>query len=596
MQIETELMVEHTERIRLRLLILLMLTGLFVLTVGLWRLQVHHGEEHSIAVEKQSVRRVRLPAPRGRIFDVNGVCLADTRPSYCIAIYVEELRQPGKLSKTISKIDEVIGQIEKIIKVPRQVTRKDIELHLQKRLPLPLLAWRNLDMQAIARWEESGVIIPGVDIEIQPLRFYPHGTVASHVLGYVTRTTAPSDDEEEYDFYLPDFVGVSGVEKYYDECLRGESGGSLIYIFASGYKYREDITLPPRPGKDVRLTIDIRIQKALESALADVEGAGVVVDIRTGEIRAMASTPAFDPNLMASGISKEEWAKLAGETKNIFYNKAISGVYPPGSVFKPVVAIAALENKRATPSTTFECQGYFQRGNLKIRCWKESGHQLIALRKAIEQSCNAYFCQLGLLAGYDVIWETAIQAGFATRTGIDLPGEVSGFLGNNEWKRNVLKEKWMDGDTCNISIGQGYITVTPLQVAVFMAALANGGVLLQPHVALSETGIYKTKKCGWSESTLKIIKEGMRDVIQNEEGTGKRARIEGIEMAGKTGTAEYGTKENTKNYAWMALFAPVSSPKYAVAIVIEEGISGGRTAAPRAKQLMEEIFKLEKIL
>lgn len=594
MQVETEL-IEHVERIRLRVLILLILSGLSVLAVALWRLQVRQGEVHTMAVEKQSVRRVRLPAPRGRIFDINGVCLADTKPSYCIAIYIEELRQPGKPSKTIDKIDEVIAQVEKIIRIPRQVTRADIESHLQKRLPLPLLAWRNLDMQTVARWEESGVIIPGVDIEVQPVRFYPHGTVASHVLGYVTRTTSLFDNEE-YDFYLPDFTGVSGVEKYYDERLRGEAGGSLIHVFASGYKYSETITLLPRPGKDIKLTIDIRIQKDLESALADVEGAGVVLDIRNGSILAMASMPAFDPNIMAMGITKEEWIKLAGETKNIFYNKAISGIYPPGSVFKPIVVVAALESGRANLSTAFECLGYFKIGNSKVRCWKESGHQLIALRKAIEQSCNAYFCQLGLLAGYDAIWKAAIQAGFTAKTGADLPGEVSGFLGNNEWKRKVSKERWTDGDTCNISIGQGYLTVTPLQVAVFMAAIANGGVLIQPHVILDDTGIYKTKKCGWSSETLRIIKDGMRDVIQNEEGTGKRARVEGVEMAGKTGTAEYGPKENSKNYAWIALFAPVSLPRYAVALVIEEGISGGRTAAPRAKQLMEAIFRTESRL
>lgn len=595
MRVETELIIEHVERIRLRVLILFMLSGLFILAVALWRLQVSHGEAHTLVVEKQSVRRVRLPAPRGRILDINGVCLADTKPSYCIAIYIEDLRQPGKLSKTINKIDEVIAQIERIIRIPPHVTRLDIESHMKKRLPLPLLAWRNLNMQTVAQWEESGVIIPGVDIEVQPVRFYPHGAVASHVLGYVTRTTDLLDDEE-YDFYLPDFAGAAGVEKYYDEILRGEAGGSLIHIFASGYKYSETVTLLPRPGKDVKLTIDIRIQKALESALADVEGAGVVLDIRNGNILAMASMPAFDPNIMAAGMTKEEWIKLAGGAKNIFYNKVISGMYPPGSVFKPVVAIAALENSRASVSTTFECPGYFRIGNSKVRCWRESGHQLIALRKAIEQSCNAYFCQLGLLAGYDVIRKTAIQAGFTAKTGVDLPGEVAGFLGNHEWKRKVWKERWTEGDTCNISIGQGYFTVTPLQVAVFMAALANGGVLIQPHVIKDDIGIYKTKKCGWSSETLRIVRDGMRDVIQNEEGTGKRARVEGVEMAGKTGTAEYGPKENSKNYAWMALFAPISSPRYAVVLVIEEGISGGRTAAPRAKQLMEAIFKIENHL
>jgi penicillin-binding protein 2 len=294
------------------------------------------------------------------------------------------------------------------------------------------------------------------------------------------------------------------------------------------------------------------------------------------------------------------------------FNRAVSGTYPPGSIFKPLLGLAALANDRAAASTTFDCPGYYRLGNVVFRCWRKSGHGSIAMRKAIEQSCNSYFCQLGILCGHERIVHMAKTVGLGAKTGIELPGEAAGLVPDNSWKKRRFNDSWRSGDTCNMSIGQGALLVTPLQMALFAATIANGGHVFRPRLILdlgvdhsekkkigsfdgrAGKGGEEIRKMGWSLSDLNIVKAGMLDVIQADSGTGKRARIEGVRMAGKTGTAEYGTRENRKKHTWMILFAPYDNPRYAVSIVIEDGESGGRTAAPLMKELMTGIFDIEK--
>jgi len=279
-------------------------------------------------------------------------------------------------------------------------------------------------------------------------------------------------------------------------------------------------------------------------------------------------------------------------------NRAIQGTYPPGSDFKTIVALAALEGGTANANTRFHCPGYFQLGAARFHCWQKDGHGVLALRKGIEQSCNAYFCQLGMQCGVDRIAQMARAVGLGKPTGIDLGSEssveVGGVLPDRAWKRRRLNEGWWPGDTCNLSIGQGALAVTPLQMALVTATLANGGSLYRPRMLLKtgQKGEW-VAKMGWSAESLRIVRGGMHDVIEAESGTGKRAKVEGVEMAGKTGTAEFGIKEERKKYTWMTVFAPFDAPRYAVAMVIEEGVSGGQTVAPRIGRLMTGIFKLE---
>ena len=345
----------------------------------------------------------------------------------------------------------------------------------------------------------------------------------------------------------------------------------------------------PRMGEDIRLTLDVKLQRLAETLLEGERGAVVVIDARNGDVLVLASSPTFDPSALRS---HSEYAQLKRDPHMPLFNRAIEGQYPPGSTFKPLVAIAALENAGIPASTHYECPGYFELGGVRFRCWRRSGHGSIGMRKSIEQSCNAYFCQLGLKCGYDRVYHMADSLGFGHRTGIALDLEMGGLLPDDNWKRRILKDGWRSGDTCNVSIGQGALLATPLQMALFAAAIGNGGYIYTPRIVSEpwEEGNL-VQKMSWSEQTLATVRGGMRDVIHSDRGTGRRARIEGVLMAGKTGTAEYGPREQRKQHAWMIAFAPYKKVRYGVAIVLEDAMSGGRNAAPRVAKLMAGAFE-----
>ncbi|MDP6491092.1 MAG: penicillin-binding protein 2 [Kiritimatiellia bacterium] len=574
------------EHLRLRVIIAVMFAGLLFLAGALWRVQVLHGLEHAARLDKQSIRRVRLPGLRGSITDRHGTVLAGNRPSYCLALYVEELRQPGRSRQTIDEVVRVIGEIGEIIGLPAQVNRNDVRTHIRRRLPLPFLAWRDLSPEALARWVESGVSFPGVDIHIEPVREYPRGTVAAHVLGCVGRAGLSKDEHEPYHFYLPDMQGQFGVERSFDARLAGLAGGRLIRVDASGFKHNEQFEREPQKGEDLRLTLDAEIQALAESLMEGWRGAFVLLDARNGDVVAMASSPAFAPSRLGS-----QYGSLRKDPALPLLNRAIEGQYPPGSTFKPLVAIAALENGGVSASARYDCPGYFELGGVPFRCWRRSGHGSIGMRKSIEQSCNVYYYQVGLKCGYDRIYHMADAVGFGHHTGIALDLEMKGLLPNDTWKRRVLKDGWRSGDTCNVSIGQGAILATPLQMALFASAVGNGGRIYTPRIVTEpwEEGDL-VKEMAWSAGTLATVRGGMYDVVEAETGTGRRARIAGVPMGGKTGTAEYGPREARRKYAWMIAFAPYDNPQYGAAVILEDAESGGRTAAPRMARLMAGVF------
>ena len=604
------------EMMRVRVVGLLFLVAFSCLGASLWRVQVVNASSYAESLDRQSMRRVRLPGTRGRIFDRNGICLADNRPSYCIAIYVEELRRPGPLSNTVNRIEKLLGDLSIVIGLERQVSREDIESHIRKRRPLPLLAWRDIDETALARLEESSVALPGVDVYVEPVRKHTLPGLAAHVLGYVGRMDP--DVTEPYHFYLPEMEGRAGIEESLNNQLSGVAGGSLIRVDVSGFKYEEEEVLEAIAGEDVTLTLDSRIQALIEKQLEGKRGAGVLLDPRNGDVLAMASAPGFDPIALRS---LPEYARLSADPDKPLFNRAIAGLYPPGSVFKPLVAIAALETGRASPSTAFNCPGYFEVGNARFDCWNKVGHGTLTLRKAIEQSCNPYFCQLGLQCGWEHVGQVADAVGLGHATGIELNGEKEGIVPDDAWKRRTQRDGWRPGDTCNSSIGQGAVLVTPLQMAVVVATLANGGIVYRPRLvrrSLASPGermswrgsmVMKSldgapqrapdagdiaSRMSWSSETLRVVRGGMHDVVQGEEGTGKRARLAGVEMGGKTGSAEYGPREARKKYTWMLCFAPFDAPRYALAMVVEEGASGGLTTAPLVHNVMQSIFALEQ--
>lgn len=592
------------EMLRLRLLGIMMFLAILVLLGFLWKIQVREGTKYEASHERQSVRRVRIPAMRGRIYDRNGECLADNRANYCVCVYLEELWVMGRSMSTINKVRAIVNAICAMTGAPAQVTDRQIAEHLHMRKPLPLVLWRGADENMLARVAEAGGQLPGVAITVEPIRSYPKGALAAHVLGYVGRVDLAEEEETGvYHYYLPDIVGKQGLERRFDQVLAGQAGGNLVQIDVSGFQREELGVRPPVPGGDLLLALDSGIQGAAEEALGDVAGAAVVIDPRSGDVLALASSPAFDPNLFCPSISRADFAALTGNELRPLYNRAAKGVYAPGSIFKPVVAIAALESGRLQPDDVFDCPGYFQLGNRSFACFLNIAHGPVDYRKAIEVSCNVFFYRVGLAAGYETIRDSARAFGLGEKTGIEID-ESEGLLPDAEWKRLRYNAPWVDGDTCNVAIGQGALGVTPLQMACMAAAIANNGFLYQPRLVMGERASNETgfrvppprlvRKMEWAPGNIRRLREAMRDVIHSPSGSGRLAAIDGVEMAGKTGTAEYGPKGNGRKHGWMIAFAPFDKPRYAVAMMLDDAQTGGSSVGPRIRDLMTRVFALEK--
>jgi penicillin-binding protein 2 len=588
------------EKARLFVLALIMLAGLSVLAAAIWFIQLGQGDVYLSSQEQQSVRRVRLPAVRGKIFDRHGVCLADNQPDYGICIYLEELRRADRKRPTARKAWDLIQELARVLEIEPQVTLKQINDHLYNRKPLPMTVWKHIDQKNMARFAEKSMHFPAAEIVLDSRRIYPGAAAAAHIVGYVGAGEANEDDEEQYHYYLPDMEGKRGLEKIYNKALAGTAGGRLVRIDVSGFKHDETGIRAPVPGGDLRLSVDLRLQKIAEEAIADTCGAVVVIDPATGDILAMASAPGFNLNVFNLGISVEAWRALADDERKPLFNRAVAGLYAPGSSFKPLVAIAALTQGKGAGDSDIVCEGSYELGGQVMSCYKGEAHGRVDLVKALEVSCNVYFFRLGLQCGYDAIYHMALAAGFGEKTGIDLDNEAAGLLPSKAWKRQAKGETWRDGDTCNISVGQGALLVTPLQMAVFTAAIANGGRLFRPRLVIGQRRHDQNdfepvptvieRDLHWAPAALAIVKEGMRRVINEPSGTGHLAALPNVVMAGKTGTAEFGRKGAGRQRGWMIIFAPFDNPKYAVAMVVDEGISGGVSVGPRLKKMMAEIF------
>lgn len=575
-----------TDNWRLGLLGLFFLAGITLLVTGLHRVQVVQFSEFSRDQLRQSVRRVQIPGLRGRIFDRNGMCLADNRASYCIAYYVEELRKRGPWSRTIDAVNADIDRLAKVLGIPREISYTSVTNHVMQSRYMPLLAWRDVGQETLARWAETTETFAGVDIYVQPERAYPQGALAVHVLGYVKRDKPLPLPGERVHFFLPEMFGANGVERYYNDVLNGRSGGQLIRVDARGYKHAVYEGTPAVNGEDLYLTLDVTLQRALEQALHGLRGAGVVVDPRNGEVLALASAPAYDANSFAPYISSGLWRRLNSDKALPLFNRAVQGGYAPGSTFKPVTAIAALHGKHFDPLTAYTCNGVYELGTMRLRCWNTYGHGTIDLRKAIEQSCNSYFCNLGHTIGYDAIYTEAEKLGLGQPTGIDLPTEISGLLPTAEWKMHNLKDRWRPGDTCQIAIGQGLLITTPLQMAMLTSVFANRGTRYRPHLARRAPEV--VRQMNWAPEAVRLVRDGMHDVARL--GTGRRVQVRGLEVAAKTGTAELDIGGVRRKNTWVTAFAPFDEPTIAIAILVEDGESGGLTVAPLVHDVLVAKF------
>lgn len=589
---------------RIRLILAAMIVLLLMLAGFLFHLQVARRSEFERSLQRQSMRRVRLPAPRGLILDRNGGRLADNQPCYCLAFYLEEVRKPGRWQYTVDEVMRRIREMTPVVGRKPLLTEEDIRLHIRKRLPLPLIAWRNLDQAALARLAETSVDLSGTDIHLESLRVYPRGELAAHVLGYVGGAALSDEDLAEYQYRLPEIEGKSGIERRFNEWMAGEAGGRLVRINASGFKHAEAREREPKAGCDVVLTLDSHIQELAEASLRGVSGAVVVMDPSNGDVLALASSPTFSPGRFIPVLTPEMWDGLNNDPEKPMVNRAVTEIYAPGSIFKPVVALAGLASGKWQAGMTVHCPGHYTMGNYTLGCWNPNGHGAVDLRKAIEQSCNTYFATLGMQCGDRVIEETAMAMGLGRRTGIPLDHEAAGIVPTAEWKEKTWHDKWRMGDTCNLSIGQGALAATPLQMAVIAATLANGGDVYAPRLvlevrdregaALTNFPPVLVNRLAVSARAMETVRRGMHDVVMAPTGTGGKVRVEGVEMAGKTGTAEYGTKDSRKKHGWMIVFAPYDQPRVAAVMVVDEAVSGGSTVAPRLHILMDGIFNGEQ--
>ena len=583
------------QRLRLGAVLVLFLGLLLYLGAALHHVQIADNTRHASALERHSMRRIRLPAVRGRILDRNGAVLAGSHPDCTLSVYVEELRRPGHLSNTVNAVDAFVDDLSAVIGRPRQVTHAEIENHIRCRRPLALAAFHNLGEREIARYLESDGSRWGADLQTLPSRSYPHGDCAAAIIGFVGRRHPESNVEEyeDYDFYLPDLIGRDGIEKVFDH-LSGRPGGELVRIDAMGYKFAVESHRPPVNGRDVQLTIDLGLQRRAEELLAGRRGAIVVVDVRSGEIPVLATSPRFDLSLFAPRLSPKVWEQVSSDPDHPLLNRATSGCYPPGSTIKPFVALAALDAGIAWPGRTILCEGVFQIGETRrLSC--TGWHGNIDLPTAIERSCNTFFCQLGSELGHEPRIRNAFASvGLGTAPALEIPAE-GGLLPTTAWK-HARRQAWLAGDTANLSIGQGELLVTPLQMALATAAIANGGDLLAPRLVVAprtvgDTGRRVVRHIPWKASSLATVREGMRRTVHSPRGTGRRARVHGLTLAGKTGTAQYGS-HGRRHHAWMIAYAPFESPEYAMAVVIEDGESGGHTAAPVVRDLFAALYGL----
>jgi len=558
-----------------------LISFLFVILLAtLFYTQVIRFFYYSQMSKNNSIRIIPIDGPRGKILDRNGQVLVTSRLSFDAAIVYQEL---GDRERLFRAFRDTLG-----------MTDKDIEKALaksRKKPYAPVAIVEDIDKDKAVALEESSCDIPGLEIATRSKRDYILKNSGAHIFGYISEMTENELlDMKDYGYRSGDLIGRSGVEKYYDSYLRGVDGGTQIEVDNRGKEMRSLGVKEPSSGKDIYLTIDKSIQLACDKLLGEHKGAAIVMDPRTGEILALASHPAFDPNIFVKpDTSQERLELLRDKVGRPMSDRAISGLYPPGSVFKIVTAAAGLESNRISKNTQFTCNGSYKLGKATFDCWKKEGHGPQNIVGGLKYSCNVFFYSMGRIVGVDIIENYAKMFGFGKLTGIDLPDEVKGIAPGREWKRLYRKAVWYEGETINYAIGQGYLMVTPIQVLNMMAEVANNGTIVHPHIVkrIGDDFIpaQKSKRLDIREATLKIIKQGLFEVVNGEHGTGARAKSEGVVAAGKTGTAE---NPLGKTHAWFSGFAPFDDPKICVVVFLEHGGKGGLEPAGIAGGIFKE--------
>lgn len=594
-------------RKKIRVVTWLVLCAFFVLIARMWYLQIVRGDTLRQRSENNRIRIQEIKPLRGLIVDTHGDILVDNQPSFDISIIPE-----------IAK--DVVGIEDRLRKL---CDWKEGGLFFEQSLLtvgkpfVPVRVARNIGRDKLAVVETNSLDLPGVIVDVVPVREYIYGKMMAHILGYVGEISAFELEGSAPATYRPDdIVGKYGIEKYLDGPLKGKSGGEQVEVDVAGRRLNVLGRIDPTSGYRIVLNIDSDLQKVCWDAFREKAGTVIVMDPRTGAIMAMVSRPSFDPNLFNRGISAEDWKELTTNPLCPLQDRAISGQYPPGSTYKMIVAVAALEEGLITEETEISCDGTYQMGNRTFRCWKKRGHGTVDLHRAIVESCDVYFYHLGEMLGVDKLAEYARRLGFGSRTGISLPGEKAGLVPTKEWKLRRFKEPWQKGETTSLSIGQGFALVTPLQLLRAYCALANGGTLYRPRlVKRIETedgqtiGEFPPESEGSipvSRENIDIVKHALWGAVNEPHGTGWALKRKEKDVCGKTGTAQVislpeddeDQKDEVpyrfKDHALFVCFAPYAAPTVAVAVVVEHGGHGGSAAAPIARRVIDGYFNLQQ--
>ena len=567
--------------------------------LAFYYLQVYQAEHYAELAEANRVRRIMVAPPRGAILDRFGRVIARNRPAFDILLNRELLKNADPVLAALAPTLET-GLDELREQVKRSGVRPRYE---------PVVLASDVPLATVAFIEARRADLPGISISMSMKRSYTEGDSGSHMLGYVGEVTKAMLEKPEYAASMSgDIVGRTGIERAYNSELSGRRGERRVIVNSVG-RVMGELTggVAAEPGQDIRFTINLDMQRELDASFADLVGAGVFIDPQTGEILAMTSRPGYDPNFFARRFSRDIWKGLVEDPRHPLQNRATQSAYSPGSTFKPIMAAAALEEGVATESTVIFCGGSGVFHGRKFLCHEKAGHGLVDMRRAIQVSCNVYFYTLGSRLGIDAIARYAKHMGLGSITGLDIGQETAGLVPTPEWKLKVHKDRWYPSETISVSIGQGPLMITPLQMALSQAFIATNGKRVRPHIRLSGSPSVSVAQ-GESDSmistrNLEVVRNAEWGVV-NEWGTGTKARIPGRDVCGKTGTAQVyvasaGVKDEDlpaemRDHAWFVGFAPKNNPKVAFAVIVEHGGHGGTTAAPIVKRVLEKYFESEE--
>ncbi len=587
-----------------------------ILITRLWFLQVQHGDMYSRLADNNRVRHLEIAAPRGNISDRKGREIVTNRPSFNVVWIRENHRLDDELIKQVAGILNV-DTMDLLAKIRRMA---DTPGHIPIRLA------EDIDWNKVAYIKHNRMNLPGIRIEVIPRRVYHYGNLASHVIGYLAEISRAKLQAAEPGIYRGgDLVGKMGLERLREQDLRGEKGRHYMEVNALGFEQRNLKGIEPLPGNDLQLTIDIDLQMAAEKAMRNEEsgamaGAVVAVEVNSGRVLVLVSAPTLEIDKFTGGISHKDWQEMSNNPYNPLFNKVVRGQYPPASTYKMVVALAGLSEGVITPESIIYCPGHYRFGNRTYHCWKRSGHGAVALKRALAESCDVYFYQVGQRLGVDRLAKYGRLFGFGRKTGIEMELEGSGLIPTAEWKKEKHGQAWQEGETLSVAIGQGFNLATPVQLAFMTAMIANGGTLYKPglvdivrdpdgHVIESFVPEVVSRLTGQGHN-LRLVRQGMIEAVEGRHGTGSRARLNelGITVAGKTGTAQIVRLKKFqhlkdedipyrfRDHALFVGFAPAINPEIAVAVIVEHGLSGGAVAAPVARDVLEAYFKGKGIM